>query len=68
MKVRTTHANKTIRASFDDGTLVQFYFMDKGNTKSSVTVQHQKLADKNTADKTKQWWTERFDALAKLLA
>ncbi|MDP9194551.1 MAG: hypothetical protein M3P06_22880 [Acidobacteriota bacterium] len=67
LKVRTVHDNKTIRASFDDGTLVQFYFMDKGNAKSSVTIQHQKLADKNTADKTKQWWTERLDALAAML-
>ena len=67
LKVRTTHKNKTIRASFDDGTLVQFYFMEKGSAKSSVAVQHQKLADKDTANKTKQWWTERLDALAQLL-
>ena len=67
MKVRTATANKTVRASFDDGTLAQFYFMDKGKGKSSVAVQHQKLADKDTATKTKQWWTERLDALAKLL-
>jgi hypothetical protein len=67
LKVRTVHENKTIRASFDDGTLVQFYFMEKGNGKSSVAIQHQKLADKITADKTKQWWTERLDALAKML-
>ena len=67
MKVRTATANKTVRASFDDGTLAQFYFMDKGKGKSSVAVQHQKLADKDTAARTKQWWTERLDALAKLL-
>jgi len=66
MKVRTANANKTIRASFDDGTLVQFYFTDKG-AKSAVAVQHEKLADKDTADKTKQWWSERLDALAKLI-
>jgi uncharacterized protein YndB with AHSA1/START domain len=67
MKVRTATANKTVRASFDDGTLAQFYFTDKGKGKSSVAVQHQKLADQDTAAKTKQWWTERLDALAKLL-
>ena len=67
MTVRTANENKTVRASFDDGTLAQFYFMDKGKGKSSVAVQHQKLADKETATKTKQWWTERLDALAKLL-
>ncbi len=67
MKVRTTHANKTIRVSFDDGTLAQFYFTDKGKGKSAVVVQHQKLADKDTAARTKQWWVERLDALAKML-
>lgn len=66
MKVRTANPNRTIRASFDDGTLVQFYFTDKG-TRSSVALQHQKLADKDTADQKKQWWTERLDALAKML-
>jgi len=67
INVRTAHANKTIRASFDDGTLAQFYFVDKANGKSTVTVQHQKLADKDTATRTKQSWTERLDALAKVL-
>jgi hypothetical protein len=67
MKVRTSNENKTIRASFDDGTLVQFYFTDKGN-KSAVNVQHQKLADKEAATRMKEWWTEKLDALAKLLA
>ena len=66
MKVRTSHDNRTIRASFDDGTLVQFYFTDKGK-KSAVAVQHQKLADKETADRMKQWWTDKLDALATLL-
>lgn len=68
INVRTAHANKTIRASFDDGTLAQFYFTDKGNGKSAVAVQHQKLADKDAATRTKQWWSERLDALAKVLA
>jgi len=67
MNVRTATANKTIRASFDDGTLVQCYFTDKGNGKSAVAVQHQKLPDKDAATRTKQWWSERLDALAKVL-
>lgn len=66
MKVRTSHPNKTIRASFEDGTLAQFYFVDKGG-KSTLTVQHQKLADKEAVNQTKRSWTERFDALAELL-
>jgi hypothetical protein len=66
MKVRTSTPHKTIRASFDDGTLAQFYFVDKGG-KSTLTVQHQKLADKEAVNRTKQSWSERFDALAELL-
>ena len=67
MKVRTSHPHKTLRASFDDGTLVQFYFVDKG-AKSTVAVQHQKLASREAADATKKLWTERLDALAELFA
>ncbi len=67
MKVRTSNPNKTIRASFDDGTLVQFYFLEKKGGKSSVAVQHQKLADKEAVNATRQMWTERLDALAELL-
>ena len=67
MKVRTAHENKTMRTQLDDGTLVQFYFTDKGAGKSSVALQQQKLADKETAERMKQWWTERLDALAALL-
>jgi uncharacterized protein YndB with AHSA1/START domain len=71
IKIRTANAKKTnmtIRASFDDGTLVQFYLTPKGTTKSAVALQHQKLADKEAADRMKQVWTERLAALAKLLA
>ena len=65
-KVRTKAPHKTVRVSFDDGTLAQFYLLDKG-AKSTVAVQHQKLADKETANRMKEWWTERFDQLAELL-
>lgn len=67
LKVRTSHPHKTIRASLDDGALVQFYFLEKKGGKSSVTVQHQKLADQDAVTATKQMWTERLDALAELL-
>jgi uncharacterized protein YndB with AHSA1/START domain len=67
MKVRTSNENKTIRATFEDGTLVQFYFTDKGS-KSAVAVTHEKLADKDAATRMKEWWSEKLDALTKLLA
>lgn len=65
LTVRTANANKTMRTLFEDGTPVQFYFTAKGE-KSAVSVQHEKLADKETAERMKQWWGERLDALAAL--
>ena len=67
VNVRTATANKSIRAELEDGTLAQFYFVAKGENKTAVTVQQQKLADKETATRMKEWWSARFDALAELL-
>jgi uncharacterized protein YndB with AHSA1/START domain len=67
LNVRTANANKTMRTQLDDGALVQFYFMEKGASKSSVAVTHEKLADKEAAERMKQWWGERLDALAEML-
>ena len=57
-----------MRVTWDDDTLVQFYFSAKPNGNSSVAVQHQKLADKASVEKTKSWWTERLDALGEILS
>jgi hypothetical protein len=43
-------------------------FYPQGATKSSVAVQHTKLPDRETAARIKQYWSERFDALAQVLA
>jgi len=65
LQVRTANENKTMRVQLEDGSPVQFYFTAKG-TKSAVSVQQQKIADKETAELLKQWWTERLDALAEM--
>ena len=67
VKVRTSRANKTMRLDMADGTRVAIGFLSKGPKKSAVAIQHSKLADKATASKMKQWWGERFDALAEIL-
>jgi len=66
VKVRTSRPNKTMRLTIDDA-LVMVGFFSKGEKKSSVAIQHTKLADKAAAAKMKEWWGERFDALAGLL-
>jgi ribosomal protein L29 len=67
-KVRTATEPKSMRLGWSDGTIVAVGFYPKGATKSSVAVQHTKLPDRETADRLKQYWLERFDALADVLA
>lgn len=67
LKVRTANPGKTMRAELEDGSLVQFYFSAKGDAKSAVAVQHQKLPDKGSADKMKAMWGERLTALSAIL-
>jgi hypothetical protein len=68
VKVRTATAPKSMRLGWSDGTIVAVGFMPKGKTKSAVAVQHTKLHDRETADRLKQYWSERFDALSDALA
>jgi hypothetical protein len=68
MVVRTATAPKTMRLGWPDGTIVALWFLDKGAGKSSVALQHQKLPDKAASERAKQEWSERLDALSKVLA
>jgi hypothetical protein len=42
--------------------------MAKGKAKSSVAVQHTRLPDRDAADRLKQYWSDRLDALREVLA
>jgi len=68
VKVRTATAPKSMRLGWSDGTIIAVGFYPKGKTKSSVAVQHTKLPDRETADRLKQYWSERFEALSEALA
>ena len=68
VEVRSATPNKRMRIRMADDTVVGFEFLAKGESKSSVAVQHTKLPDKATADRMKKWWAERFDALSEVLA
>ncbi len=65
--IRTSSKEKSIRCTWEDGTLVQAYFMAKGPTKSSVQVQHVGLPSREVADERRVFWGERLQALAALL-
>ena len=65
--IRTAKKPKTMRIGLDDGTLVVVGFYPKGEQKSQVAIQHQKISSKAEAEKLKTFWGERFEALAALL-
>ena len=67
-KVRTAVPEKSIRVTWDDGTSVEFYFVPKDREKSQIALEHRKLRSKAAAEKSKAFWRERLDGLAKLLA
>jgi hypothetical protein len=67
VKVRTATAPKSIRLGLDDGSIIAVGFMAKGKTKSAVALAHTKLPDRETANRLKQYWSERLDALGEVL-
>jgi hypothetical protein len=67
VKLRTATSPKSMRLGFHDGTIVAVGFMSKGAGKSVVAVQHEKLPDRETANRLKTFWSERLDALGEIL-
>ena len=67
MKVRTATAPKSMRLDWPDGGLITVGFMSKGKDKSSVALAHSRLPDRETAERAKEEWAERLDALGDLL-
>ncbi|HEX7706360.1 MAG TPA: hypothetical protein VF701_07885 [Thermoanaerobaculia bacterium] len=67
LKVRKSSPPKSMRITWPDETSVEIWFTAKDDAKCSVAVQHGKLDSKRRADELKQYWQERFDALAALV-
>ena len=63
VKVRTATAPKSMRLQLPDGAIVAVGFWPKGSGKSSVAIEQARLPDRDTADRLKQLWSERLDAL-----
>jgi len=66
--VRTRQPDKSIRVTWPDGTRVEFYFIAKGDAKSTVTVQHTKLPDRAAVARARAQWAERLAALSDMLS
>jgi hypothetical protein len=66
--VRKATPHKSMRLGLGDGSIVAVGFLPKGKTKSSVAVEHTKLASREAATGVKGFWTERFATLAEVIA
>lgn len=66
--IRTTVPNKSLRLTWEDGSSVEVYLVVKGRSKSTVTVEHTKLASRAEADRMKEFWSAHLDGLAMRLA
>ncbi|MBM4183026.1 MAG: hypothetical protein FJ207_02240 [Gemmatimonadetes bacterium] len=67
LRVTTATKPKSIRMRLDDDSRLEAYFMAKGPARASVSVQHRKLVDRETAERTRTFWTERLEVLKGLL-
>ena len=69
LRVRTSMKNRSVRFDFRDGTSrVVAAFDPKGRTKTSVTIQHEKLPDAAAVDEMRAMWKESLNRLAEVLA
>lgn len=68
LTIRKATAGRSMRITWDtDGTNLDVGFYAKGPAKSLVSAQHGKLADARAVAKMKSFWSERLDALKRLL-
>jgi hypothetical protein len=68
MTVRTSQPGHTARFNWGDGsTRLLVSFVDKGPSKSAVTVAHERLPDPDEAETTKLAWRERLSDLKSFL-
>lgn len=67
LTVRTATPRRSMRITWNDGTDVLVGFAARGAGKSQVQVEHGKLRDATDATRRRAFWTERLEALSKLL-
>jgi uncharacterized protein YndB with AHSA1/START domain len=67
LTVRKSTPHKSIRITWTDGTSVGVNFWPKGALKCQVVPQHSKLPDADSAERMKDFWTEKLEALRSYL-
>ena len=68
VKIRTSTRPKTVRLDWKGETIIAVGFTAKGPSKSSVAVQHTKLLSKEKANELREYWSDRLENLAGVLA
>jgi hypothetical protein len=68
LTVQTATREKSMRISWPDRTSVVVGFTGRGVTKSQVALTHEKLPDRATQTRAKEYWAERLEALEQVLA
>lgn len=63
----TVNPPKSFRAEWEDGTRIAVWLTSKGDDKTGVSLQHEKLPDADTAGEMKAYWRERLNALKAML-
>jgi hypothetical protein len=68
LRERTTTRPKSARFDWGDGdTRVNVTFLSKGEARSTVALEHRRLADADEAERIKGFWRERLAALKSAL-
>jgi hypothetical protein len=68
LRERTSQPGRSARFDWGDGqTRVNVGFHPKGAARTQVAVAHERIADAETAEQTRQRWRERLNALKALL-
>jgi len=62
--VRTRIKDRSMRLTWDDGSLVLVNFWPRGQGKSQVQIEQTSLPDRETASRVREFWGERLEALA----
>jgi hypothetical protein len=68
LRQRTTTRPKSARFDWtDDGTRVNVAFLAKSEDRSTIAVEHRRLADAGEAERMKAYWRERINGLKGVL-
>lgn len=68
LSIRKATPDRSVRMTWPDGSSVEVWFTVRGAGKSTAQIQHKKLPDARAAQRNRQFWGERLDALADWLA